>query len=270
MKINCAIVQMNSGSDRDENLKRVDELVKRAVGSGAEIVALPENFAFMRDPGEKKIKGERLDGPIISRVREIAKRESLFILAGSFPQKSPNPEKVYNTSVMIGPRGEIIAAYRKIHLFDVRVPQGESHNESRRVAPGKQAVVADTSLGRMGLTICYDLRFGGLYQHLADHGALIIFSPAAFTELTGKAHWEVLIRSRAIENQVFMIAPAQYGVHPGNRRTYGHSMIVDPWGTILAEIPQGEGIAVASLDLDYLNEVRKAMPCSDHRVSFED
>ena len=169
---------------------------------------------------------------------------------------------------MLGPKGEIIAAYRKIHLFDVKIPLGESHNESRRVIPGSEAVVANTSLGRMGLTICYDLRFGRLYQHLANLGALIIFSPAAFTELTGKAHWEILIRSRAIENQVFMIAPAQHGVHPGNRRTYGHSMIVDPWGTILAEIPQGEGIAVASLDIDYLNEVRKAMPCREHQVTF--
>jgi deaminated glutathione amidase len=269
MKINCAIVQMNSGSDLDENLERVDDLVKRAAGSGAEIVALPENFAFMRERGDEKIRGESLDGPITSRVREIADRESLFILAGSFPEKTTDPEKVYNTSVMIGPRGEIIAAYRKIHLFDVKIPRGESHNESRRVIPGNEAVVADTSLGRMGLTICYDLRFGRLYQHLSDLGALIIFSPAAFTELTGKAHWEILIRSRAIENQVFMIAPAQHGVHPGNRRTYGHSMIVDPWGTILAEVPEGEGFAGAELDLDQQTEIRKAMPCREHTVKIK-
>jgi len=269
MKINCAIVQMNSSSDRNENPKRVDELVKRASGSGAEIVALPENFAFMRDSGDEKTRGERLNGPIISRVQEIAKRESLFILAGSFPEKSTNQEKIYNTSVLLGPRGEIIAAYRKIHLFDVKVPQGESHNESKRVIPGNQAVVADTSLGRMGLTICYDLRFGRLYQYLADLGALIIFSPAAFTDLTGKAHWEILIRSRAIENQVFMIAPAQYGVHPGNRRTYGHSMIVDPWGTILAEITAGDGIALAKLDLERQAEIRKTMPVREHTVKIK-
>jgi len=259
---------MNSGSDRDENLKRVDELVKRAAGNGAEIVALPENFAFMRERGDEKICGESLDGPIISRVREIADRESIFILAGSFPERSTTPGKIYNTSVLLGPRGEIISTYRKIHLFDVKIPGGEAHHESREVVPGREAVVADTPLGRIGLTICYDLRFGGLYQRLADLGALIIFSPAAFTERTGKAHWEILIRSHAIENQVFMIAPAQHGSHPGNRRTYGHSMIVDPWGTILAEIPEGDGIAIAELDLDQQADIRKAMPVREHTVKI--
>jgi len=259
---------MNSGSDRDENLKRVDELVKRAAGNGAEIVALPENFAFMRERGDEKICGESLDGPIISRVREIADRESIFILAGSFPERSTTPGKIYNTSVLLGPRGEIISTYRKIHLFDVKIPGGEAHHESREVVPGREAVVADTPLGRIGLTICYDLRFGGLYQRLAELGALIIFSPAAFTERTGKAHWEILIRSHAIENQVFMIAPAQHGSHPGNRRTYGHSMIVDPWGTILAEIPEGDGIALAELDLDRQTEIRKTMPVREHTVKI--
>lgn len=258
---------MNSGSDRDKNLDRVEELIKRASGSGAEIVALPENFASMQDPRDEDLTGESLDGPIISRVREIAGRESIFLLAGSFSERSAAPEKVYNTSVLIGPTGEIIATYRKIHLFDVNIPQGESHHESKRVIPGRETVVTDTSLGRMGLTICYDLRFGGLYQHLAKLGALIIFAPAAFTERTGKAHWEILIRARAIENQVFMIAPAQHGLHPGKRRTYGHSMIIDPWGTILADIPEGDGIALAPLDLGYQAEIRKAMPCRDHQVN---
>ena len=209
-----------------------------------------------------------MDGPIISRAREIADRESIFLLAGSFPERSTPAGKVYNTSVLLGPEGEIIATYRKIHLFDVEIPGGESHHESERVLPGDKAVVAETPLGRMGLTICYDLRFGGLYQHLADLGAGIIFSPAAFTEQTGKAHWEVLIRSHAIENQIFMIAPAQHGTHPGNRSTYGHSMIVDPWGTILAEIPEGDGIALAELDLDRQANIRKVMPVRKHRVSF--
>ncbi|HDL63834.1 MAG TPA: carbon-nitrogen hydrolase family protein, partial [Proteobacteria bacterium] len=171
MKISCAIVQMNSGSNRDENLDRAGELVKKAAGSGAEIVALPENFAFMREQGDDSGTGESMDGPIISRAREIADRESIFLLAGSFPERSTPAGKVYNTSVLLGPEGEIIATYRKIHLFDVEIPGGESHHESERVLPGDKAVVAETPLGRMGLTICYDLRFGGLYQHLADLGA---------------------------------------------------------------------------------------------------
>ena len=195
MKISCAIVQMNSGSNRDENLDRAGELVKKAAGSGAEIVALPENFAFMREQGDDSGTGESMDGPIISRAREIADRESIFLLAGSFPERSTPAGKVYNTSVLLGPEGEIIATYRKIHLFDVEIPGGESHHESKRVLPGEKAVVAETPLGRMGLTICYDLRFGGLYQHLADLGAGIIFSPAAFTEQTGKAHWEEIGRA---------------------------------------------------------------------------
>lgn len=269
MKINCAIVQMNSGNNREENLFRAGELVARAAAGGANIVALPENFAFMGEQGDENKTGESLDGPIISRAQEIADRESIFLLAGSFPEKSTTPGKVYNTSILLGPRGEIIAAYRKIHLFDVKISGGEYHHESKRVIPGQKAVVADTSLGRMGLTICYDLRFGGLYQHLADLGALIIFSPAAFTEQTGKAHWEILMRSRAIENQVFMIAPAQHGRHPDRRTTYGHSMIVDPWGTILAEIPEGDGIALAELDLERQDDIRKAIPCLKHKVKIE-
>lgn len=268
MKINCAIVQMNSGSDRAKNLDRAGDLARKAAGSGAEIVALPENFAFMRKGGENSVAGESLYGPTITRAREISAQESIFLLAGSFPERSTTPGKVYNTSVLLGPRGEIISTYRKIHLFDVKIPGGEAHHESREVVPGREAVVADTPLGRIGLTICYDLRFGGLYQRLADLGALIIFSPAAFTERTGKAHWEILIRSHAIENQVFMIAPAQHGSHPGNRRTYGHSMIVDPWGTILAEIPEGDGIAIAELDLDQQADIRKAMPVREHIVKI--
>jgi len=270
MKINCAIVQMNSGSNRAENLDRAGELVKMAARRGADIVALPENFAFMREEKNDSPPGESLDGPIISRAREMAEDESVFLLAGSFSERSPTTGKVYNTSVLLSPEGEIIASYRKIHLFDVDIPGGESHHESKSTIPGREAVAVDTPLGRMGLTICYDLRFGELYQHLAGLGALIIFSPAAFTERTGQAHWEILIRSRAIENQVFMIAPAQHGIHPGNRRTYGHSMIVDPWGTILAEIPEGEGVALAELDLDRQDKIRKAMPVREHAVIIKD
>ena len=257
---------MNSGRDREENLRRAGELVSRAAGGGAEIIALPENFAFMRGSDKDRPAGEDLEGAIISWARETACREGVYLLAGSFPERSAIPDKVYNTSVLLGPEGEIIATYRKIHLFDVSIPGGEIHRESARVLPGQEAVVAEATPARMGLTICYDLRFGALYRRLADLGALIIFSPAAFTKQTGEAHWEVLIRARAIENQVFMIAPAQQGTHPDGRRTYGHSMIVDPWGTVLALIPEGEDVAVASLDLKKQAEIRKAMPCREHQA----
>ncbi|MFH1038600.1 MAG: carbon-nitrogen hydrolase family protein [PVC group bacterium] len=265
--IHCAVIQMNSGDDREENLRQAETLVGEAADAGAQIVALPENFARMPDPQGPPPDGESREGPIVAWARRTAKKDKIYLLAGSFPERSRTPGKAYNTSVLLSPEGAVLAAYRKIHLFDVTLPGGESHRESRRVIAGEEAVAAETPLGRMGMTICYDLRFGYLYRRLAELGALLVFVPAAFTEQTGEAHWEVLIRSRAIENQVFIAAPAQQGLHPGGRRTYGHSLIVDPWGTILAEITKGDGIALAALDLDYQAQVRKAMSCRDHRVN---
>ncbi len=266
MIINCAVIQMNSGDDREKNLRRAAKLVEAAARAGARIIALPENFALMRDALAPPLPGENREGPIVTWARETARKEEIYLLAGSFSEQSEIPGKVYNTSLLLGPDGRIIAAYRKIHLFDVAIPGGETHRESKRTIPGREAVLAQTPLAPMGMTICYDLRFAYLYRRLAERGALIIFVPAAFTKRTGEAHWEVLLRSRAIENQVFIVAPAQHGEHPGGRRTYGQSMIVDPWGTIIAGIPEGEGFAVARLDLDYQAEIRQAMPCREHRV----
>lgn len=263
--ITCAVVQMNSGADRDENLRRAGSLVAQAAGAGAELVALPENFARMRKNDREPIVGEGEEGPIRSWARKTAAAEGVYLLAGSFPEAAPHRSKVYNTSLLVDPRGRIAAAYRKIHLFDVSVPGGETHRESERVLAGREAVTAETPLGKMGFSICYDLRFPELYRRLAEQGALVIFAPSAFTERTGKAHWEILVRARAVENQVFLVAPAQEGGHPGGRRTYGHSLIVDPWGEVLTEIPEGEGIALARLDLERQAEIRRAMPCLEHR-----
>ncbi len=267
--VNCAVVQMNSGDDRDGNLKRAGELVGQAAAAGAELVALPENFSRMRKNDREPIVGERTDGPVAAWARKTAAAEGIYLLAGSFPEAAPRSSKVHNTSLLIDPRGRVAAAYRKIHLFDVDVPGGESHRESERMLPGREAVTAETLLGKMGFSICYDLRFPELYRRLAELGARIVFAPAAFTARSGRAHWEILVRARAIENQVFMVAPAQTGGHPGGRRTHGHSLIVDPWGEILAEIPEGEGVAVAGLDLERQDEIRRAMPCLEHRVFRE-
>jgi len=264
--INCAVIQMNSGADQDENLRRAGELVARAAADGAELAALPENFARMRKSDREAIIGEREGGPVASWARKTAAAEGIYLLAGSYPEAGPHGDRSYNTSILVDPAGRVLAAYRKIHLFDVAVPGGETHRESQWILPGREAVTAETPLVPMGLSICYDLRFPELYRRLAELGARIIFAPAAFTERSGRAHWEILVRARAIENQVFLVAPAQEGGHPGGRRTYGHSLIVDPWGEILAEIPEGEGVALARLDLSNQARIRQAMPCLEHRV----
>ncbi len=268
MIVNCAIVQMNSGGRRNENLRRAGELVGQAAAAGAELVALPENFALMRKSDREAIIGEQESGPIATWARKTAAAEGVYLLAGSFSEAGPLGDKSYNTSILVDPAGKILATYRKIHLFDVAVPGGETHRESEWILPGREAVTAETPLVPMGLSICYDLRFPELYRRLAGQAARIVFAPSAFTERSGRAHWEILVRARAIENQVFMVAPAQAGGHPGGRRTYGHSLIVDPWGEILAEIPEGEGVALAELDLDRQEELRKAMPCLEHQRGF--
>lgn len=268
MKIRAAVIQMNSGSNREANLKQASRLVEKAVGGGARLAALPENFAYMR--GEKDIfeVAEGFGGPTMNWARETARKHRIHLLAGTFGEKSPRENKVFNTSVLLDPEGEILGAYRKIHLFSADFPGDESHRETDRVLPGRSPVVADTTLGTMGLSVCYDLRFPGLYRKLVEMGARVIFVPSAFTRRTGKDHWEVLIRARAIENQVFMIAPGQVGKHPRGRETYGNSLIADPWGRILARVEKGEGVALADLDLEEQDRIRRSMPCLEHRVRY--
>jgi predicted amidohydrolase len=258
-------VQMTSTADRARNLDTALRLVGEAADLGARLVGLPENFAYM-GPEEERVAGaETLEGPTLGALRELARRRGIWILAGSISEKVEDPRKTANTSVLVSDDGAVAAAYRKIHLFDVNIPDGARYAESEGVVPGDKVVLAPTPLGRVGLTVCYDLRFPELYRKLAELGAEVISIPAAFTLFTGKDHWEVLVRARAIENLAYVIAPAQVGRHSQNRQTFGNAMIVDPWGVVLARCPDGEGVCVAPFRRERLERVRLELPALKHR-----
>ncbi len=258
-------VQMTSTADRARNLSTAIRLVEEAAGLGAKLVGLPENFAFMGRDEERIATAETLEGLTVSALREVARRRGIWIVAGSVAEKVDAPGKTANTSVLVADDGSVAAAYRKIHLFDVNIPDGARYAESETVAPGDQVVLAPTPLGRVGLTVCYDLRFPELYRRLSGLGAEMIFVPAAFTLFTGKDHWEVLLRARAIENLCYVVAPAQVGRHSASRLTYGNAMIVDPWGTVLARCPDGEGVCVARFDRARMERTRQELPALSHR-----
>ncbi len=263
-----AVIQLNSQNDLAKNLERVTELCGRAADMGAELVALPENFAFIGESDDdKRAIADDLagDGPIVKTVQTIARERNVFVLAGGMPEKSEDADKPFNTSALVAPNGVIVARYRKIHLFDVDLPDGTTLRESNACRPGDEPVVAEVRGKKLGMTICYDVRFPELYRKLADQGAHIITIPAAFTLTTGKDHWLTLLRARAIEDQVFVIAPAQHGKHPRGRQTYGKSAIIDPWGDVLAQCGEGEGIAITTLDFAYQDRVRAALPALQHR-----
>lgn len=262
----AAVVQMTSTRDVEANWKVAEDLVRQAAGRGAVFVATPENTNFLGPPEEKVRLAEPLEGPTCARFAAIARELKIHLLLGSFNESRPERSRCHNTSVLFGPDGRILAAYRKIHLFDVELSETVRHRESHHVAPGDQAVVASTELGKVGMSICYDLRFGNLYRRLVSEGAEVLCVPAAFTLTTGRDHWEPLLRARAIECQAYVLAPAQQGRHddPGLRETFGHAMIVSPWGHVLAMVPDGPGLAVAEVDLERLNEVRRAIPVSSH------
>lgn len=268
-KVVVAAVQMTSNSDLSANLARLAELVHRAAARGAELVFLPENFAFLGPSDQERAAHAELltnvtPGPILGTLKLLAQETGCWIVGGGMPEQSPEPMKVYNTCVVVDTEGQIAASYRKIHLFDVHLDDGTTCQESRNTLAGGEPVVAETPWGKLGLSVCYDLRFPELYRKLTDLGASFITTPAAFTLHTGKDHWHVLVRARAIENQAFVIAPAQYGHHHGQRVTYGHSLIVDPWGVPLAEAADGEGVILAELDLNRQSELRRNLPCLEH------
>jgi len=260
-----AAVQMTSTADRGKNMDTALRLLGEAVGLGAKLAGLPENFSFMGREEERIAGAETLEGPTVSALREVARSRGLYVLAGSIAEKVSEPGKTANTSVLIADDGAIVASYRKIHLFDVAIPDGARYAESETVLPGDRAVIAPTPLGRIGLTVCYDLRFPELYRALATLGAEVITIPSAFTLFTGKDHWEVLVRARAIENLAYVLAPAQVGRHSSTRVTYGNAMIVDPWGVVLARCPDGEGVCVAPFKRDRLEQVRRELPSLKHR-----
>jgi len=271
-----AAVQMTSGEEVETNLERARELVCEAATAGALIVGLPENFAYLGTRQDHKLAiAEELPpvgatehsdfGPILSSMRALALKAGVWLLLGGFPEKSRSAGRINNTSVLMDPEGTICAVYRKMHLFDVDVPGGKRFRESETVEAGSEVVVAPTPWGGLGLSICYDLRFPELYRAHAAKGARMIAVPSAFTLETGKDHWHVLLRARAIENQVYVMAPAQTGAHGPTRRSYGHALVVDPWGVVVAECSDQEGFALARLDFAHQDKLREALPVLSHR-----
>jgi predicted amidohydrolase len=255
---------MTSNADVERNLATAEDLVREAAAAGARFVALPENFAFLRSEGEPVPRPQALDGPWVARMAALARERAITLLLGSIPEAVPGETRVHNTSVLLGPDGGTLAVYRKIHLFDIDLPGMEHLKESRAVIAGDELVVAETAFGRVGLSICYDLRFPELYRRLVSRGARVLAIPSAFTERTGKAHWEVLLRARAIENLAYVVAPAQCGRHNPQRASHGHAMVVDPWGTVLAERYDGEGLVLAELDFDRQDRLRRELPALRH------
>jgi predicted amidohydrolase len=262
----AAAVQLNSTEHKERNLEAADRLTRAAVADGAELVALPEKFNLLGTKRDYERGAETLDGPTIGWARATAHELRIDLVAGSIVERRDGREKLSNTSVHVGPDGELKAVYRKIHMFDVEVA-GQVYRESDSEEPGDEIVLSETGDGLpLGLTVCYDLRFPELFRILAVRGARIVTLPSAFTKVTGHAHWEILVRARAIENQVFMVAADQIGRHPPDNESYGGSMIVDPWGVVLARAPDEACFVAAELDLARQDEVREKLPSLANRV----
>jgi predicted amidohydrolase len=272
-----AAVQLQSTSNEAANLELAASLIERAAGYGARLAATPENTNFL-GPHQDKVRGAQpLDGPVCARFAELARRHSMYVLLGSFNEQAQGamaaggggaePTRCNNTSVLFAPDGARLAVYRKIHLFDVDVSEEVRFKESATIAPGSEVVTAQTELGTLGLSVCYDLRFAELYAALVKKGAQILTVPSAFTLMTGKDHWYALLRARAIETQCYVIAPAQSGRHDdrGLRHSYGHSLVIDPWGQVIAAASDGPGLALAEIDLERVARVRRQIPVAEHR-----
>ena len=266
-ELRAALVQLNASDDPAENLPVTERFVREAAAGGAELVLTPETTNIVS--ASRGVQQERLvteeEDPTLARLRELAAELGIWLLIGSLALRTDDPDgRFANRSFLIDAEGRIRARYDKIHMFDVEIGGGESYRESRAYRPGDRAVVADTPWGRIGLSICYDLRFPALYQALARAGAGILTVPSAFTVPTGRAHWEVLLRARAIENGCFVLAPAQWGRHAASRgrerETWGHSLAVDPWGRVLVDAGEGVGVTHVTLDLDEVGKTRARIP----------
>jgi predicted amidohydrolase len=263
--VRAAAVQLNSTEDMERNLATADRLVREAAVLGAELVVLPEKWTVLGRPEQMSAGAEPLDGASISWARELAGELGIDLVAGSFVERVAGRTKSSNTSVHVGPDGELRGVYRKLHMFDVEV-DGTVYSESSEQDPGDEVVVSELRDGaRLGMSICYDVRFPELYRSLVDRGAEVISIASAFTLTTTRDHWEVLVRARAIENQCFVIAPNQIGVHPPGNRSGGRSLIVDPWGLVLATAPDTETVIVADLDFELLRGIRRRLPALTHR-----
>ena len=263
-----ALVQLQSGTDVAANLASAEGFVAEAARAGAAWVLLPEMFAYLRREGQPFPHAQTLDGAIVTTLRAWARRHKIWLLGGSFAEVDPSSSRVFNCSVLINSDGKICAVYRKMHLFDVdlRAQGGGLYEESASIAAGAPApVLARTPFGGVGLSVCYDMRFPELYRQLTALGARFLTVPSAFAPQTGRAHWEVLLRARAIENQCFVLAPAQCGTHSPERSSYGHSIAVDPWGTVLAQAADAPGVTLAECDTDAQTRLRETLPVLKHR-----
>lgn len=264
-----ALIQLTSGPDIAGNLRVAERMIRDAAADGADFILTPENTCHMVFPAQSKLDSSpaEADHPAVALFADLARELGVTLLLGSIAVKVA-ADKIQNRSYLFDLQGTVAARYDKIHLFDAMLPNNETYLESALVRPGEKAVVADMAFGKVGLTICYDLRFAGLYRALAQAGASIITVPAAFTVPTGRAHWETLLRARAIETGCFVLAPAQTGEHAGGRRTWGHSMVIDPWGAVLAEGGEEPCTVTADIDLAKVAEARSALPALEHDRNF--
>jgi len=261
----AAVIQISSGTDRAGNVERALALVDRAARLGARLVVLPEYMTYLGRFEGLAAVAETVPGPTSVRLAAKAREHGIYLHGGSLIERSPRPDRFYNTSLLYGPEGQLLATYRKIHLFDVDVPGQVTVRESQAFLPGDTLAIAPAGDLQLGLSICFDLRFPELYRALAIRGAEVLLVPAAFAQATGRVHWEILLRARAIENHAYVLAAAQYGQDAAGRGYYGHSLIVDPWGAVLGELPDGEGILLADLDPEQVRQRRQQVPVLELR-----
>lgn len=267
-KLKVGAVQMATGPNVGANLFEAERLIKEAAEGGAGLVVLPENFAFMGRRGEDHLGLREAEGsgPIQTFLSRVAEQHGVWLVGGTIPMSASDGGRVRAACLVFDAAGHRVARYDKIHLFDVCLPGGEErYQESATIEPGDSVVVVDSPFGRLGVAVCYDLRFPELFRQMLDQGMEILAIPSAFTAITGKAHWETLVRARAIENLAYVVAAAQGGFHLNGRETHGHSMVVDPWGTVLAQVPRGTGFICCPLDREFQVSVRRNFPTIDHR-----
>jgi deaminated glutathione amidase len=262
----AAAVQLDASADKSANLATAARLARVAAERGAALIVLPEMFFWRGAPGDERAAAESIPGPTTEQLAALAAKLRVYLVGGSLLEAAPGAARAYNTCPVFDPHGALLATYRKVHLFDVDIPGHVSIRESDTRLPGAQAVTVRTEFATLGLTVCYDLRFPELYRLLSAGGAEIVCVPSAFTFPTGAHHWEVLLRARAIENEVYVVAPNQIGRGASGVANFGHSLIVDPWGTPIARASNQETVALAEIDLGYLARVRRELPCLEHRV----
>lgn len=263
-KYTVAVVQLDTRNDKGENLKTVCNYIDEAAAHGAKLVSFPEDMNLVGKNVGEGGKHESIPGYTTEKLMAKAKEHGIYIHSGSFREELPGEERAYNTTVMINPQGEIIAKYHKLHTFDVTLPDGTVCDESARIRPGDEIVTVDTELGKLGFAICYDIRFPELFRIMALEGAQVIFTPASFTMPTGKDHWEPILRTRAIENGLYIVAAGQIG-KKARFAAYGNSMVVDPWGTVISRAKDQPGITYGEIDLDYLDKIRRQIPSLKNR-----